>query len=62
MEENYFSLLQEFWQGFINVTWNLNKLVLIFKNWPNDPHFGCETFVEAKLLNNFQDVEVDLLE
>ncbi len=46
----------------MNVTGNLNKLVLIFKNWPNDPHFGCETFVEDKFLNNFQDVEANLLD
>jgi hypothetical protein len=27
---------------------NLNQLVLISKNWPNGPHFSCQTFVRVK--------------
>ncbi len=38
---------------------NLNQLVLISKNWPNDPHFSCQTFVRVKSLDDFVDVEVD---
>jgi hypothetical protein len=40
---------------------SLNKLVLISKNWPNDPCFGCESFV-VESLHDFGDIEIDLLE
>jgi hypothetical protein len=43
-------------------TWNLNQHVLISKNWPNDPHFGCEAFVGAKSLDDFGDVEAKFLD
>ncbi len=39
----------------------LNQLVLISKNWPNDPRFGCESFV-IESLDDFGDLEVNLLE
>ncbi len=50
--------LQRCWLG----TRNLNQHVLISKNWPNDPHFGCETFVGAKSLDDFGDVEAKFLD
>ncbi len=41
---------------------NLNQLVLIFKDWLEDPHFSCQTFVMAKSFDDFGDVEVDFLD
>jgi len=35
---------------------NLNQLVLISKNWPNDSQFRCERFV-AKSLDDFRDLK-----
>jgi hypothetical protein len=35
--------------------------VLISKNWPNDPHFGCESFA-TKSLDDFGDLVTNLLE
>jgi hypothetical protein len=39
----------------------LNQPVLISKNWPNDPHFGCESFA-TESLDDFGGLEIDLLE
>jgi len=35
--------------------------VLISKNWPNDPHFGCESFL-VESLYEFGVLEANLLE
>jgi hypothetical protein len=35
---------------------NLDKLVLIMKNWPNNPKFGC-TNVEPKSIEEYIDIE-----
>jgi hypothetical protein len=43
-------------------TRNLNQLVLVSKNWPNDPHFGCETFIGPKFFDDFGDVETIFLD
>jgi len=43
--------------------WNLNQLVIISKNWPNDPCFGCETLIlKAKSFDDFEDIKVDFLD
>jgi hypothetical protein len=41
---------------------NLNQLVLISKNWLDDPHFSCQAFVRAKSFDDFGVVEVDFLD
>ncbi len=42
---------------------NLNQLVIISKNWPNDPHFGCEALIlRAKSFDDFDNVKVDFLD
>jgi hypothetical protein len=40
----------------------LNQLVLISKNWLDDPYFSCQAFVRAKSFDDFGDVEVDFLD
>ncbi len=35
--------------------------MLISKNWPNDPQFGCESFA-TKSFDDFGDLETYLLE
>jgi hypothetical protein len=61
---NFFSIvgiligLRGCWFG----TQNLNQRVLISKNWPNDPHFGCEAFVGVKSFDDFGDVEAKFLD
>jgi hypothetical protein len=44
-------------------TWNLKlkSTKLISKNWPNDPHSGCESFA-AESLDDFGVLEAYLLE
>jgi hypothetical protein len=43
--------------------WNLNQFVIISKNWPNDPRFGCEALIlRAKSFDDFNDVKVDFLD
>jgi hypothetical protein len=32
------------------------------KNWPNNPRFGCETFVGVKHLDDFGDVKTNFLD
>ncbi len=51
-------MLHRCWLGIEN----LNQLVLISKNWLDDPHFSCQAFVRAKSFDDFGDVEVDFLD
>ena len=37
---------------------NLDQLVLLVRNWPDDPHEGCA----AKTLDDFGDEEAKLIE
>ncbi len=42
---------------------NLKQLVIISKNWPNDPCFGCEALIlKVKSFDDFEDIKVDFLD
>jgi hypothetical protein len=41
---------------------NLNQPILISKNWLDDPHFSCQTFLRVKSFDDFGDVEIDFLD